>query len=104
MSFVDSWALMYVEDSDPSWDSGGGKWYNDDRWDYLRNSYDHEHVCEEDEEAKEAIEKYDFFYILLLGVSWCFDPPSDTPEHGFDPGAAWIEYDDLMILPVKERV
>lgn len=103
MMIHDSWALMYIGDGSSSWESGGGKWYTRERWEYLWNSFDHETICEMDNEVKEAMDKYIFFYVLLTGVSWHFTPPNDGPD-GFDPGDAWIEYDDVVILPIEEKV
>lgn len=97
-----SWALIYVEEKSPSWDSGGGKWYNENRWKYLWNSFDHETICDMEPEVKEAMQKYDFFYVLLCGVSWYYELPYNSVD-GFDPGCAGVEYDDLFILPVLEN-
>ena len=104
MPIEESWAMIRYEYGDVSWDTAGGEWYNDDRWDCITDGIDHEEICSNDDEVIAAKEKYDCFYILLQGVSFEFDSPSDTPEYGFDPGAQWIEYDSLMILPTQDKV
>jgi len=101
MAVEKSWVMIYYEGGYVSWDTAGGEWYSDDKWDCIKDGYDHEEICDCDDEVIAAKRKYNFFYILLQGVSFVVDPPSNTPQHEYDPGAQWIEYDSLLILPAK---